>query len=234
MPAVTNPLPRIKIAIDGYSGCGKSTLAKNLADELGYLYLDTGAMYRAVTLFFLQEELDWNNPVVVEKALDHIYLQFITHPDDLSQEMHLNGQNVEAEIRTMLVSDKVCELAALSSVRSRMVEQQREMGKEGGVVLDGRDIGTVVFPEAGLKLFVTAALEVRVERRMAELRDRGGETDREIVRANLLMRDREETTRIDSPLRQAPDAFVLDTSELSQEEVLRRALTLFERRFGSA
>jgi cytidylate kinase len=203
-----------------------------MAEELGYLYLDTGAMYRAVTLYFLQEELDWNDPDTVERALDHIYLQFITHPDDLRQEMHLNGQNVETEIRTMLVSDKVCELSALPAVRRRMVDQQRDMGRDGGVVLDGRDIGTVVFPRAELKLFVTARLEVRVDRRMAELRAKGGDIDRDSVQANLLMRDREETTRADSPLLQAPDALLLDTSDLDQEAVLQAALAHFERRFG--
>jgi cytidylate kinase len=230
---VTKPFPRITIAIDGFSACGKSTLARRMAEELGYLYLDTGAMYRAVTLYFLQEELDWNDPDTVERALDHIYLQFITHPDDLRQEMHLNGQNVETEIRTMLVSDKVCELSALSAVRRRMVDQQRDMGRDGGVVLDGRDIGTIVFPRAELKLFVTARLDVRVDRRMAELRAKGGDIDRESVRANLLMRDREETTRADSPLLQAADALLLDTSDLDQEAVLQAALAHFERRFGA-
>ncbi len=229
---MTKPFPRITIAIDGYSACGKSTLARRMAEELGYLYLDTGAMYRAVTLYFLQEEMDWHQPETVERALDHIYLQFITHPDDLRQEMHLNGQNVESEIRTMLVSDKVCELAALSPVRRRMVEQQREMGREGGVVLDGRDIGTIVYPQAQLKLFVTARLEVRVGRRMAELQAKGGEVDRDTVRANLIMRDREETTRADSPLLQAPDAILLDTSDLDQTAVLQAAISQFEQRFG--
>ncbi len=233
LPSVSTPFPRIKIAIDGYSACGKSTLARRMAEELGYTYLDTGAMYRAVTLYFLQEELDWQNPDTVEKALDHIYLQFIREPDNLQLEMHMNGENVESEIRTMLVSDKVCNLSALPSVRRRLVEQQREMGTQGGVVLDGRDIGTIVFPDAELKLFVTARLDVRIDRRVSELSLKGASIDREAVRANLLMRDREETTREDSPLVQAPDALLLDTSDLGPDEVLQQALYWFETRFGT-
>ncbi len=232
MPAVMPPFPRIKIAIDGYSACGKSTLARRLAEELGYIYLDTGAMYRAVTLYFLQEELNWEDPVTVRNALDHIYLQFISQSDNTNKDIHLNGQNVELAIRTMLISDKVCELSALPDVRRRLVEQQRELGREGGVVLDGRDIGTVVFPEAELKFFVTARLDVRVDRRMAELSARGGQVERQSVLDNLLMRDREETTRSDSPLRQAADAVLIDTSDLSPNEVLQKAILTFEERFG--
>jgi cytidylate kinase len=228
------PTHRITIAIDGYSACGKSTLARRLAAELGYLYVDTGAMYRAVTLYFLQRDLDWRQPEVLEEALQHIYLQFIRQPDSTLMEIHLNGSPVEAAIRTMQVSEKVSELSALPAVRRFLVEQQRDMARDGGVVLDGRDIGTVVFPLAELKIFVTASLEVRVERRMRELQASDAQVNRESVRGNLLLRDHEDTTREDSPLRRAPDAVLIDTSENSPDDTLRQALELLSSRFNLA
>jgi cytidylate kinase len=216
--------PRITIAIDGYSACGKSTLAKRLARELGYLYIDTGAMYRAVTLYFLRREIDYNDDHATAETLEHIYLQFIANEDPERRDIHLNGENVESDIRSLLVADRVCDLAAIPTVRRHLVAQQRELGKDGGVVLDGRDIGTVVFPGAELKFFVTANMDVRVARRRAELQAKGQNPTREAVEANLQMRDREETTRAESPLRQAPDAIGLDTSHLDADAVLQAAL----------
>jgi cytidylate kinase len=225
MPAPLPDQPRpLTIAIDGHSACGKSTLARRLASELGYLYIDTGAMYRAVTLYFLRREIDPADADATRAALEHVYLQFIAGRDPERRDIHLNGENVESEIRSLLVADRVCDLAAVPAVRHHLVAQQREMGKEGGVVLDGRDIGTVVFPDADLKLFVTARMAVRVQRRMAELEAKGQAPSREAVEANLRMRDHEETTRAESPLRQAGDALALDTSDLDADAVLAAAL----------
>ena len=223
---MSSPDPALIIAIDGYSACGKSTLARNLANELGYLYIDTGAMYRAVTIYFLRRELDWNDAEVATAAMEHIYLQFIPNPDDRRFEIHLNGENVEGLIRTMQVADRVSEVAAVSEVRSALRSQQREMGRKGGIVMDGRDIGTVVFPQADLKLFITASLEERIERRMNELIKRGMEVGRQEVEANLRKRDAQETGREDSPLVMAPDAREIDTTELSPEQTFQKALEL--------
>lgn len=225
------PDPPITIAIDGYSACGKSTLARRMAEELGYVYLDTGAMYRAVTLHLLRRDLDWEQEEALEPELDRIYLQFIVDPDTRKPEIHLNGENVEGAIRTMQVADRVSEVASVSAVRRFLVRRQREMGQEGGVVLDGRDIGTVVFPKAEFKLFVTADFEVRVERRLLELQRKGLEVVREEVAANLRKRDHEETTREDSPLRQAEDALSLDTSKLSIDEALQTAFGMLQNQF---
>ena len=224
--------PRITIAIDGYSACGKSTLAVRLAQELGYLYIDTGAMYRAVTLFFLRREINYSDPQATAAALEHIYLQFIANDDPERRDIHLNGENVESEIRSLLVADRVCDLAAIPIVRQHLVAQQRELGKDGGVVLDGRDIGTIVFPKAEIKFFVTADMDVRVARRMAELVSKGQDLTLEAVETNLRMRDREETTRTESPLRQAPDAISLDTSRLNADAVLQVALQDVEARLA--
>lgn len=223
---------QLTIAIDGYSACGKSTLARRLARQLAYLYIDTGAMYRAVALHALRRNIDPKDSAGVEALLDHTYLQFIAGSVAGQRDMHLNGENVAAAIRTMQVADAVCDVAAMPPVRRYLVAQQREWGREGGVVLDGRDIGTVVFPDAELKFFVTANMSVRVARRMAELKARGQDLSPEKVEANLRMRDHEETTRADSPLRQAEDAVVLDTSSLDVDGVLAAAMVHVEARLA--
>ncbi|MFT7588849.1 MAG: cytidylate kinase [Limisphaerales bacterium] len=215
----------LTIAIDGYSACGKSTLARRLAEELGYIYIDTGAMYRAVTLFFLRRELDWTDAELSRNVMRNIFLQFIPEPNKLVREIHLNGENVEFAIRSMQVADRVSELAMQSEIRKALVNQQREMAKEGGVVLDGRDIGTVVFPNAELKFFVTASMQVRIVRRHTELSKANLSVSLKEVEENLKKRDLEETTRTDSPLKLAEDAITLDTSEMNVDQVLSTALT---------
>lgn len=217
-------MEQIVIAIDGYSSCGKSTLAKRLARELNYIYVDTGAMYRAVTLYFLDHQVDYHNPKAVESALSQIDISF----EQRNGENHtiLNGVNVEQDIRTLRVSREVSPVAAISAVRRAMVAQQRKMGAQKGVVMDGRDIGTVVFPDAELKLFVTADVEERTDRRYKELRLRGEQISRASVQENLEERDRIDSSRSDSPLRQAADAIVLDNSNLNQDEQAEVALEL--------
>jgi cytidylate kinase len=204
------------IAIDGYSACGKSTLAKAMARQLGYRFIDTGAMYRMVTLYFLREKVDIDNGGAVAGALKGLRVDFVPG----SNHALLNGEDVEAEIREPAVSGFVSPVAAISTVRRWVVPQQREMGKSGGIVMDGRDIGTVVFPDADLKLFVTASIDGRTDRRLAAMNAKGVDTTREEVAANLLQRDHIDSNRADSPLRQADDAIVLDNSGLSLEEFI--------------
>ncbi len=216
----------IIIAIDGYAGCGKSTLAKQLAEELHYLFLDTGAMYRAVTLFLLENDIDWNKGEDLNSALDKIHITFYFDEQEYKYYTLLNGKNVEEEIRGIAVSNKVSEVAAVSAIRKFLVKQQQEIGKQKGIVMDGRDIGTVVFPNAELKIFVTAKMEVRVQRRLLELQSNGIMVSEEDIQNNLLKRDRDETTRLDSPLRKADDAIELDNSELTMEQQLQWALSL--------
>ena len=215
---------KIIIAIDGYSSCGKSTLAKGLARRLQYLHIDSGAMYRAVTLYFLRHHIDAQNPEEVTKALRKISIRLgFDHENQLTW---LNEENVDEAIREPLVNELVSNVSTLSAVRKAMVTQQRQMGEGKGLVMDGRDIGTVVFPEAELKLFLTADTEVRVERRWLELTSKGLDVSREEVRTNLLLRDHIDSTRDDSPLRQASDAMVIDTSYLSEKEQLQIAYDL--------
>jgi len=215
---------KIVIAIDGFSSCGKSTLARALAKRLGYVHIDSGAMYRAVTLYILQNRIDYLDADEMNEALDKIsiHLSFENH----SQVTWLNHENVEAAIREPQISEFVSNVSSLSSVRKEMVAQQRRMGMEKGIVMDGRDIGTVVFPTADLKLFLMANLEVRVQRRWLELREKGIDISFDEVRANLQLRDHIDSTREDSPLRQAPDATVIDTSYLTPKEQLQIALDL--------
>jgi cytidylate kinase len=215
---------KIIIAIDGYSSCGKSTLATALARRLHYVHIDTGAMYRAVTLYFIRHMVDIHDPDHVEHSLRNItiYLTF----ENENQITWLNHENVNDAIRNPVVNDWVSPVAALSAVRKEMVKQQQRMGKDKGIVMDGRDIGTVVFPQAELKLFLVADLQVRVERRWLEFQQKGVMLDREEVKANLLQRDHIDSTREDSPLRQAPDATVIDTSFLTQKEQLQIAFDL--------
>src|SRR5687767_10393902 len=200
-------LKKIVIAIDGYSACGKSTTAKQVANILGYRYIDSGAMYRAVTLFFLDHHVSLTNPKEVSKALQQIQISFKVNSKNIS-ETYLNGLNVEKEIRKMRISEFVSQVSTLKDVRAAMVEQQRKMGKAKSVVMDGRDIGSVVFPNAELKLFMTAEVLVRAFRRQKELLLRDQLVDLDEVIDNLLKRDKIDTTRAESPLIQAPDATV--------------------------
>ncbi len=216
---------KITIAIDGYSSCGKSTLAKALAQSLGYIYVDSGAMYRAVTLYFLQQHIDFTDESAVESALEQINIHFQKNENGQNRTV-LNGEDVEREIRQMEVSSKVSQVAAIPLVRRAMVEQQRKMGHQKGIVMDGRDIGTVVFPDAELKIFLTASPEIRAMRRFNELQHKGIKNTLAEVRENLTMRDRIDSTREDSPLRQAIDAVVIDNTYLNEAQQLKRALKL--------
>lgn len=214
-------MKKITIAIDGHSSCGKSTMAKDLARELGYVYIDTGAMYRAVTLYAIEADLFQEQDVDTEKLkaeMQNIHITFQFNPETGRPDTYLNNVRVEERIRTMEVSSKVSLIAAIDFVRSAMVAQQQEMGQGGGVVMDGRDIGTTVFPNAELKIFVTASAEVRAERRYKELTGKGEECNYEEILENVIERDRIDSTRAVSPLRQADDAIVLDNSNLTIEE----------------
>lgn len=219
-------MKKIIIAIDGYSACGKSTLAKQLAEKLHYLFLDTGAMYRAVALYLLENNINWKDEAALESAFKFINIQFLYDEKTRRHYTVLNSENVEEKIRSMAVSNIVSEVSSVSSVRRFLVKQQQAIGAEKGIVLDGRDIGTVVFPQAELKIFVTAAMHVRIERRLKELTESGISVTREEIAANLQKRDIDETTRTDSPLQQAPDAIVLDNTYFTEEEQLEIILTL--------
>ena len=215
----------IIIAIDGYSSCGKSTLAKDLAATLHYLHIDSGAMYRAVTLFFIRHQIPIDNLPEVEAALAEIEINFTRTKDHYVT--LLNGENVEEDIRSNSVNRLVSPVAAISVVRRFLVSQLRKLAPEGtGVVMDGRDIGTVVFPHAELKIFLMASMEVRIERRYAELIERGMDTTREEVAESLAYRDRIDTTREDSPLRRAEDAIDIDNTFLTREQQLEIACQL--------
>jgi len=219
--------PKISIAIDGFSSCGKSTLAKALASHLHYNYLDTGAMYRGVTLYAMKQGWAKDGLLYVEEItnhLDDINLSFERNPETGKSELILNGKNVEKEIRTQDVANLVSPISAIQAVRRKLQQAQRELGAAGGVVMDGRDIGTVVLPNAELKIFMTADVEVRVKRRYDEHRSKGQDVPIEVVRENLKKRDLIDSTRVEDPLRQAEDARVLDNSEMTQEEQFNLAL----------
>ncbi len=212
---------KIIVAIDGYSSSGKSTMAKDLAREIGYIYIDTGAMYRAVTLYCLRKgyiQGDTIQEEALKADLELMDISFRYNAGNGRPDTYLNGEKVEKEIRSMEVADKVSLVAALGFVRRAMVAKQQEMGKAKGIVMDGRDIGTVVFPDAELKVFVTASPEVRARRRLEELQAKGEQTTYEEVLANVKKRDYIDSTREESPLRQAPDALVLDNSEMKIPE----------------
>ena len=225
---------KIIIAIDGFSSCGKSTLAKAMAKNLEYVFIDTGAMYRAVALFFLRAGIDFGNTSDIAAALNKITLQFKYNPATLQSDMYLNEENVEQEIREMRVSQKVSEVAALALVRDFAVAQQQAMGKSKGIVMDGRDIGTVVFPKAELKIFVTASPDIRVQRRFLELSAKNPAITVEEIAENLQHRDLIDTTREHSPLKQAEDALVLDNSNMSREAQLTIALQWAQERISQA
>jgi len=215
---------KIIITIDGWSSCGKSTLAKQLAKKLGYVYVDSGAMYRAITLYFLRNHIDWTDTAEVNKALEEIILEFIFNDNSQESEMYLNGENVEYVIRDLVIAEKVSDIAAIKEVREYAVNQQQKMGKKKGIVMDGRDIGTVVFPNAELKIFMTADNAVRVERRFKELFEKNPNITIEEVRTNLELRDYIDSHREISPLRKADDALELDNTRLTIEEQLDKAL----------
>lgn len=218
---------KITIAIDGWSSCGKSTLAKAMAKELNYIYVDSGAMYRGVALYALKKNLVSTSFVNVDEIIEvlpEIRLSFSA--EEGKSELLLNGLNVEEEIRTLKVSDVVSEIAKIKEVRTHLVRMQRELGKNGGVVMDGRDIGSVVFPDAELKLFITASPTIRTQRRYDELIAKGEEVTLEEVQRNLQMRDELDANRKESPLIQTKDAIVIDNSDLTPEGQLQRALEL--------
>ena len=217
---------KIIITIDGWSSCGKSTLARQLAKSLGYIYVDSGAMYRAITLYFLRNHVDWTDIKEVKKALKEINLEFIYNPKSQSSEIYLNEENVEYVIRDLVIAEKVSEIAAIKEVRDFAVAQQQLMGKNKGIVMDGRDIGTVVFPEAELKIFMTADNAIRVERRFKELYDKNPNITLDEVRANLELRDYIDSHREVSPLHKAEDAIELDNTNLTEEEQFKKALKL--------
>lgn len=228
---------KIVIAIDGHSSCGKSTMAKKLAKDLGYIYVDTGAMYRTVTLYALRQQLfEADGSVKAEELkqqMGQIEVSFALNPESGLPEALLNGENVEREIRGMEVSSHVSPIAALPFVREAMVDQQRRMGEAKGIVMDGRDIGTTVFPQAELKVFVTASAEVRAQRRYDELQAKGMPADYEDILKNVQERDYIDSHREVSPLRQANDALLLDNSHLTREEqqqwLMEQAQTVIDR-----
>ncbi|MFE3849383.1 (d)CMP kinase [Flavobacterium sp. LB3P45] len=220
---------KITIAIDGFSSTGKSTLAKQLAKHLGYVYVDTGAMYRAVTFFAMQNgyiNADSFDKETLRNSLSFIQLQFKFNPDLGFAEMYLNDVNVETAIRTIEVSNFVSKVAEVSQVRAKLVEQQKEMGKDKGIVMDGRDIGTVVFPHAELKIFMTASATTRAQRRFDELQQKGNDVTYEAVLKNVEERDYIDTHRVDSPLVKAEDAIEIDNSYLNREEQFQVVLDL--------
>lgn len=212
----------IVIAIDGYSSCGKSTLAKALAKKLHFVYIDSGAMYRAVTVYFLRNNTDLTNEREVEKALDAIHLNF--HSRDYQTHITLNDEDISEEIRQMAVSEMVSEVSAVKAVRIEMVKQQQRMGRSKNIVMDGRDIGTVVFPDADIKLFMTADPKIRAERRYKELIEKGDDVTLEEIFNNLAHRDYLDTTREESPLTRAEDAIILDNTSINEEQQLEFSL----------
>ena len=230
-------MKKINIAIDGVSSSGKSTMAKDLAKNIGYIYIDSGAMYRAVTLYCLQNQMINDDNTVDEtklrKQLPNIHIDFKLNPETGKPDTYLNGENVEAEIRGMEVSSLVSPVSAIGFVRKEMVKQQQAMSIKKGVVMDGRDIGTVVFPNAELKIFVTASPELRAKRRVDELRERGNnDTTYEEVLENIKYRDHHDRNRTESPLRKADDAIELDNSTINIEQQLQWAIDMYHKTIG--
>jgi cytidylate kinase len=226
---------KIIIAIDGFSSCGKSTIAKDLARKIGYRYVDTGAMYRAVTLFFLHNQIDFHHLDLVSESLKDITINFRIDEASQSQITIMNGEDVEDVIRVNpRVASAVSDVSSISEVRRFLVKQQQAMGIEKGIVMDGRDIGTVVFPEAELKLFITAEPNIRAQRRLDELKDKGQNTTFEEVLANLTKRDYIDSNREDSPLRKADDAIEIDNSFIDKEEQLNLIIRLLNEKMGTA
>ena len=227
-------LSKIIITIDGFSSCGKSTLAKQLAKKLNYTYIDSGAMYRAITLYFLRNNIDWTKEKEIHKALQNISFEFL--PNELSgnAEIYLNGENVEYIIRDLVVAEKVSEIAALPEVRTFAVAAQQKIGKNKGIVMDGRDIGTTVFPKAEVKIFMVADEAVRVERRFSEMFEKNPNITLDEIRTNIALRDYIDSNREVSPLRKAPDAIELDNTNLTEKQQLDFALKLVKKVYEPA
>ncbi len=212
---------KLIIAIDGYSSCGKSTFAKSIAKELSYIFIDSGAMYRAVTLYCMRKKFvgpDWLNIDGVLSELKEINIDFVYNPDIGEYETYLNSENVETEIRNMAVTSHVSRISQIAEVRTRMVELQRQIGAYKGIVMDGRDIGTVVFPDADIKIFMTASVDIRAKRRVDELKGKGVDVDFDEVKRNIVARDIADENRDISPLIRAEDAIILDNSRMTVEE----------------
>ncbi len=227
-------MKQIIVAIDGYSSCGKSTIAKQLAQYAGYRYIDTGAMYRAVALFAIRNKISdiSNRQPEIIALLSQVHIDFAIQPDG-SQHVTLNGEDVESQIRTLEVGNGASQIAVIPEVRRYLVAQQQQMGKQGGIVMDGRDIGTVVFPKAELKLFLTASPEVRAERRYRELIEKGEQPVMADVLADVNDRDYRDTHRAESPLRQAEDAVVVDNSQMTREEQMKVIIGIFDAKISS-
>lgn len=223
---------KIVITIDGWSACGKSTLAKALAKKLDYLYIDSGAMYRAITLYFLRNRIDWSHDKEVREALKNITIEFNLSGKTHQSEIFLNGENVEYVIRDIIIAEKVSDVAAIKEVRKFAVRQQQKLGSEKGIVMDGRDIGTTVFPDAELKIFMVAEGTIRVHRRFKELFEKNPNITPEEIRINLEMRDYIDSHREISPLRKAEDAIELDNSHLTEKEQLDFVLRLVKKVFN--
>lgn len=222
-------VPKLIITIDGFSSCGKSTLAKQLAKKLNYTYIDSGAMYRAITLYFLRNNIDISNEKEIRNALKNITLEFIVNKTSANSEIYLNGENVEYIIRDIVIAEKVSDVAALKDVRTFAVAEQQKMGIHKGIVMDGRDIGTTVFPDAEIKIFMVADEAVRVERRYAEMFDKNPNITLDEIKSNIAMRDYIDSNRKISPLRKAADAIELDNTFLTPKEQLDFALKLVKK-----
>ena len=227
-------MKQIIVAIDGYSSCGKSTIAKQLAQYAGYRYIDTGAMYRAVALYAIRNKISdvSNQQPEIIALLPQVHIDFAIQPDG-SQHVTLNGEDVESQIRTLEVGNGASQIAVIPEVRRYLVAQQQQMGKQGGIVMDGRDIGTVVFPKAELKLFLTASPEVRAERRYRELIEKGEQPVMADVLADVNDRDYRDAHRAESPLRQAEDAVVVDNSQMTREEQMKVIIGIFDAKISS-
>jgi len=219
-------MTKIIITIDGWSACGKSTLAKQLAKKLGYLYIDSGAMYRAITLYFLRNHVDWTEAKEVKQALKNVTIEFNFNDKTQQSEIYLNGENVEYVIRDLVIAEKVSDVAAIKEVRKFAVARQQKLGEKKGIVMDGRDIGTTVFPKAELKIFMVADGPVRVDRRFKELFEKNPNVTIEEIKTNLEMRDYIDSHREVSPLRKADDAIELDNTHLTEKEQFDFALQL--------
>jgi CMP/dCMP kinase len=226
-------MKKIVIAIDGFSGCGKSSTAKSVAKILNYTYIDSGAMYRAATLHFLNGFTNLTNPREILKAMSTMKIEFHKNEENGFQETFLNGLNVERQIRTMKVSDRVSEVSKLKEVRQELVAQQQRLGRHKGVVMDGRDIGTVVFPNADLKVFMTADLVIRAERRQQELLEKGDLVELDKIIQNLSERDRIDSSREISPLKKADDAIEIDTSRLDFQDQVIQIVKLAQEKIGA-
>jgi cytidylate kinase len=226
-------MQRIVIAIDGYSGCGKSSTAKAVAKILNYTYIDSGAMYRAATLHFLNNHVTLTNPKDVERNLENLQISFHINPESGQQETFLNGINVEDEIRSMNVSEYVSEVSKIKEVRTALVAQQQHLGRKKGVVMDGRDISTVVFPQAELKIFMNADLKIRAERRQKELLEKGTLIELDKIIQNLSERDKMDSSRDESPLIKAEDAEEIDTSRMEFNEQVNQIVKLAKEKIGN-